>query len=360
MRKTLAAAALTLAAAAGCSGGASRMPPTARAPAFLGPGEFLPADLDLVVRLDATRLRALAGDRPMRALLAEHEASWPWLKRALGLRASSLWVGFRGEPDGTRSDTVLVVQGDLRAWKASVSPGDDPSRPWRLHATPALGLTVYQRPPSPDDRSSPVRLALVRDRIGVLASAAEAEAVDRILGGGPEAGRLEPPADGALGFALRPRSFLGTLNRSYPSLARLAAEVRSVQGGADLESDLVRADAAIDFRNEDGAARAERVLRVALDEWRAGDAPRLRALARSSMLRRDGPTVLRWMVRARGDDARTLAGLPAAEPGASSPAEQGGKTPAEPGKPPAERGGKPTIDQSGKPSTDPSTKPAAK
>ncbi|HEU4534241.1 MAG TPA: hypothetical protein VFS00_08985, partial [Polyangiaceae bacterium] len=129
--------ALALALAAGCGGGGARMPPTARAPAFLGAGEYLPADLDLVVRLDAARLRALAGDRPMRALLAEHEASWPWLKRALGLRASSLWVGFRGEPDGPRSDTVLVVQGDLRAWKASVSPGDDPARPWRLHTMPA-------------------------------------------------------------------------------------------------------------------------------------------------------------------------------------------------------------------------------
>jgi hypothetical protein len=300
-----------LLAQAACSGGASRGGATGRspAPAFLGPGEYLPADLDLVLRLDVSRLRALAGDRPMQALLSEHEGASAWLRRALGARASSLWVGFRGEPAGTRSDTVLVVQGDLRRWNAALAAGDEPSRPWRLHGLPAPGLTVYERPPS-GERDSPVRLALVRDRIGVLASAAEVDAVDRILAGGPEPGRLEPPADGALGVALRPRSFLNFLAGPYPSLARLASEVRSVRGSADLEPDLLRADATFDFRSEEGAARAERVLRIALDEWRDGAAPRLGALARSSSVRRDGPAVVRWMVRARGDDARALTGPP--------------------------------------------------
>ncbi len=322
-RAALAAFATAPAAATACSKGGPRPPPTrSPAPAFLAPGEFLPADLDLVIRLDAARLRALAGDRPMRALLAEHEPNYPWLKRALGLRASSLWVGFRGEPDGARSDTVLVVQGDLRAWKASLSPGDDPSRPWRLQSLPAPGLSVYERAAS-SDRGSPVRAVLVRERIGVLASAAEADAVDRILAGGPEEGRLDPPADGALGFALRPRSLLGALTGAYPSLARLAAEVLRARGGADLEPDLLRADVTVEFRSEDGANRAERVLRAALDAWREGPAPRLGALARSSTLRRDGPNALQMMVRARGDDARTLAGVPPeTEPAAAPPGER--------------------------------------
>jgi hypothetical protein len=304
------AALAALAFAVGCSGGGRTPGAPARAPAFLGPGEFLPADLDLVVRLDAARLRSLAVDPTMRALLTEYEQGHPWLKRALGMRASSIWVGFRGEPDGARSDTVLVVQGDLRSWKASVEAGEAPSRPWRLKALPAPGLSLYERAASPADRGSPVRLALVRERIGVLASAAEADAVDRIFAGGPEAERLEPPADGALGLALRPRSLLGSIGQGYPALARLAAEARSVRGGADLEADALRADATIEFRSEEAAERSERVLRAALGEWGAGEAPRLGALARSSSLRREGPTVLRWVVRARGDDARTIAGIP--------------------------------------------------
>jgi hypothetical protein len=302
---------VALALVAGCSGGAARpLAPRTPAPAFLGPSEFLPADLDLIVRLDAARLRSLASDPPRRALLTDYEQSYPWLKRALGMRAASIWVGFRGEPDGARSDTVLVVQGDLRAWKSSLESAEGPSRPWRLKALPALGLSVYERAPSDSDRGSPVRLALVRDRIGVLASAAEADAVDRIFAGGPEAERLEPPADGALGFALRPRSLLGSIGKAYPALARLAAETRSVRGGADLEADALRADATVEFRSEEAAERSERVLRAALGEWGSGEAPRLSALARSSSLRREGPTVVRWMVRARGDDARLIVGLP--------------------------------------------------
>ncbi|HEU4412474.1 MAG TPA: hypothetical protein VFS43_44945 [Polyangiaceae bacterium] len=301
-----------LALAVGCSGGGGARGPVARppAPAFLGPGEFLPADLDLVVRLDAARLRSLASDPPMRALLTEYEEGHPWLKRALGMRAASIWVGFRGEPDGARSDTVLIVQGDLRAWKASLESGAGPERPWRLKALPAPGLSVYERAAVPSDRGSPVRLALVRERIGVLASAAEADAVDRILGGGPEAERLEPPADGALGFALRPRSLVGSIGKGYPALARLMVEARSVRGGADFEADSLRADATVEFRSEEAAERSERVLRAALGEWGSGEAPRLGALARSSSLRREGPTIVRWVVRARGDDARTIAGLP--------------------------------------------------
>jgi hypothetical protein len=168
------------------------------------PEELFPDDLDFVVRIDAARVRqnpALAGVVRDLAKTSQSELL-DSIKAAFG-DASALWVGTRWMSDGFHGDGVLAIQtppgGDAAR---GVARGTTPTTRRRL-AVALPDLEAFELPAS--SRGQAVLEIVVQNRGVVLVTAAEADAVLRVMRSGPDRGRLDPPARGLISFAGRQR-----------------------------------------------------------------------------------------------------------------------------------------------------------
>ena len=96
----------------------------------------------------------------------------------------------------------------------------------------------------------------------LLATPALVEPTRQVIERGPDAARLDPPADGLLGFALRPDALGSDVAARYPKLRGLLGEVLAAEGSVDVEPGLLRGDVVISTRGEVGGDRVERVVRA--------------------------------------------------------------------------------------------------
>jgi hypothetical protein len=199
----LATALVVVGSLAACGATPAPRPPRsleARAPS---PAELLPDDLDFVVRVDAARIRqnpALAGVVRDVAKV-ESSALLEPIQAALG-EASAIWVGTRWMSDGFHGDGVVAIEaqpgGDAFAHARPTSP------PWRHVALDTSDVEAFEREATA--RGDAVLQIEIAGRGVVLATAAEADAVLRLLRSAPDDGRLDPPARGLLSFAGRLRT----------------------------------------------------------------------------------------------------------------------------------------------------------
>jgi len=300
-----------------CGCGATPAPtPLPRVAAFLSPSELLPADLDVALRFDLARFRSLRAAGELNALVsplsdpvkdgaAPVTSALPW-RYLFDLRGASLWLGFRGLSRPDRDHRVSVVQDDFRGWNpVAESPEASVESRWRRVAMPAPGVVAYGRKPRAEV-SEPVRLALLRGRLMVLASLAEVDSVDRILRAGPDARHLDPPADGPLGFALRPRALRSWLGERYANLAQRLGDLTAIYGSADREQGAFRFDVALSLVDEAAAQRSERWLRALVSELSREPRGSVSMIARKTSLRREGPTALRLVLLMNDADVAEL------------------------------------------------------
>lgn len=216
-----------------------RLPPPPPAPRVGAASELIPADLDVVVRLDLSRMRAALGgltpellsrDLLSRAAGDRGEEPDELVVRSL-LRADVVHLAYRPSAELLPLDRVLVLQGDFGAL----------ARPPGFSAPTDLGadLRYWEKAPGPAplSRSAVARLYALGERALVFVSEAEIDAVERALSGlgGPR--RLSAPAEGALSLALRPR-LLAPLTRG--TLRELLEEAERFEAVVDLESDGAR------------------------------------------------------------------------------------------------------------------------
>jgi len=166
------------------------------------PAELLPDDLDFVVRIDVARIRqnpALAGVVRDLAKTKQSELLSS-IHAALG-EASAVWAGTRWMSDGFHGDGVVALEGPPGSDSADMAR-PTMQAPLRRIATPAPDIEAFERPANRGEAA----LEIVMGGHGVvLATAAEADAVLRVLRSGPDEGRLEPPARGLVSFAGRLR-----------------------------------------------------------------------------------------------------------------------------------------------------------
>jgi len=216
------------------------------------PSELFPEDLDLVVRIDAARIR----QNPMLATvvgdLAKSSTSGiiASAKSALG-EASAVWVGARWMSDGFHGDGIVAVERP---------PGSEARR--AVEAGPTVrrvpvswpDIDVFERPGSA--RGEPTLEVIVQNRGVVLATAAEADAVLRVLRSGPDDGRLDPPARGLISFAGRVRD--GMVMRMTPSTGALRELTDGLIGysGSVEERDTVEVEASLTYASLDRATAA--------------------------------------------------------------------------------------------------------
>jgi cytidylate kinase len=257
------------------------------------PEDLLPPGLDLLLRLDVGRLRGVASSPalgPLRAPLQRRlDRDAASLRALLEARASVLWVGLRGAL--STPDLVLVARGDF----ASFDPSSEGS--WTRVPSRHPGQSVYERPGLA--RGVPSLLALLDNRVLALATPLEAPALRKALEGGPAGARKEVPAEGLVGFAVKPAALVNALREPYPRLASLLTEVASLEGVGDLEeagAGGLRLELRWAARSEAGAARLDRVFRGWKEVLASDDEPLARAIASAAQVRREGPQSVRILL----------------------------------------------------------------
>lgn len=223
-----------LLALAGC--GPRRLSPPPSAPRVSSAAELIPADLDVVARLDLARMKAALGG------LTSDMLSRDVLSRAAGangdepddvliaslLDAELVYLGYRPSEQLLPLDRVLALEG--RFERLPTPPG--------FSAAIDVGADVryWDRRPGtkPLPRSGVARIYAAGERVRAFVSEAEIDALERTLSGLSGARRLSPPEEGSLSLALRPR-LLGRLTHGL--LRELLEEAKTFEAVIDLESD---------------------------------------------------------------------------------------------------------------------------
>jgi hypothetical protein len=268
-------------------GGTSGAPPRAPRPRAMMPSELLPEDLDLVVRVDAARIR----QNPMlvgivRDLAKSGTAGILASAKSALDEATAVWVGTRWMSDGFHGDGIVAVD---------APPAREPD------PLSSPGVKVAER--STSSRSDPALEVVVENRGVVLATAAEADAVLRVLRDGPDEGRLDPPARGLLSFAGRVREGAGPRGLGpFGALRALTEGLVGFAGSLD-ERDAIEVEASLTYASAEGAARAalaakraaERLSAVGGDAQTMADSMKLTEVGASLQLRVSVPFA--WLAK---------------------------------------------------------------
>ncbi|HYP91065.1 MAG TPA: hypothetical protein VEQ59_23025, partial [Polyangiaceae bacterium] len=240
------------------------LPPPPPAPRIATAAELIPADLDVVVRLDLAHIKGVLGEltpellaREVLARTGSGNAGEPdeLLVESL-LRAKLVYLGYRPSAELLPLDRVLALQGAFEPL----------TRPPRGFAAPIdLGADLRywdkQRGAEPLPRSGVARLYAVGERLRAFVSEAELDSVERALDGRAGPFRLEAPEEGALSLAVRPRLLARFVNGS---LGELLADAKTLEVVLELASDGAKLKLSLLAGGPEQAERLARAGEIAL------------------------------------------------------------------------------------------------
>lgn len=229
--------ALIVAGASACAPGGRAVAPPPLAPRFDQPALTIPADLDLVVRVDLKRLRAVLGleggavlDELTRHLPAEEpDRDTAALTRRLFSRAETLWIAARPGLAPELTDSVVVLRGDFRGQVPSALGG---SPAWRAAQDLGGDVRRFERPP-PALRSAPAVLYVQGGSVAVLGSTAEIDALERTIEQGKVDAAVRAPEAGIVTFAARLTDLTRRLRERAPTVAGILRGAESIEGSVD-------------------------------------------------------------------------------------------------------------------------------
>jgi hypothetical protein len=206
-------------------------PPSA--PAIDEPALAIPADLDLVVRLDLARLRSLLGGE-LRASIEgvlrrttshEPDAETARLLLSAFSRAETAWIGVRPGLSPELTDSAVVLRGKF----SGLVPREIGGSP-RFSRAQDLGGGVFRfQRQAPRERAAPAVLYVREPDLLIVGSVAEIDALERTLVQKHFDTTLRAPETGLISAAAR----LGLLQRRLAERAPTFAEL--VQGAERLE-----------------------------------------------------------------------------------------------------------------------------
>jgi len=195
----------------------ARRPPAAPEHDVTRPVRFVPADVDLVLRLDVRRFREVVGAAPELALERLWEGFGPGSEQPADTRKAltrlfesceSLWLGCRLSAMGCR-DFTLVLRGQ---WQSSLRDfGFTDSRNKRDLGGGWLSYDFSSAP-----RSSIARVYWKPPELAVLVSSAELDAAERAIEQSADSARLEPSEDGLLSLVARSRGLARLMRERSP------------------------------------------------------------------------------------------------------------------------------------------------
>ncbi|AKT42673.1 hypothetical protein [Chondromyces crocatus] len=254
--------ALSTAGLCGCSEipGAAPGPRPPHVIRRLDASELLPADLDLVIRVDVARMRAGLGAAAAEQLAARALADEPdALLGEAARRADVVWIGLRlAHLD--EGDRVIAFEGRMTELEPS-------SATWDVRPQLREGVDVFDRRDDPP-RAGVARIVRLGERALIFASPVEASSVGRVLRDGPDEGRGDPAADGLVSLDLKAGRLPSHLERSFPSIANVIGGVERVRANSMLDEEGALVEAEIVAHTADGAQRARRFLEVLRDNVR--------------------------------------------------------------------------------------------
>jgi len=233
----------------------------------------MPADLDLVVRLDLHKIRDTLG-APAMAVISEEavhrlhgadSATDALLLRALS-GTDTLWLGVRPTPSFGAADSVFVMSGHFSEFD-----------PHRAESTPRFGLPIdlgggvrrYDRA-HPPARSAPARIYVRGEELVVSLSEAEIDSVERSFEQQRGAPALEPVEKGVLSAVARPRVLPSELFAGSDILRRVAQRAQRLELNADLTGAGVDATLALKFEDATAAERVGKALTEVRDALQGG------------------------------------------------------------------------------------------
>jgi hypothetical protein len=279
-----------LLAVAACASQASR--PRA-APAVTAPADAVPADLDVVVRIDVAGVRDAIGSTAFALLSARAKQSAagmdPGSERLLVdllAHADTLWLAFRPNPDTEHTDNVVILRGRFER----IDPASYGSAPaWQSSEDLGGGWRRYERS-RPRSRSAPARVLMRGDELVVLASYAELDSLELALEGRQPSRALAAPESGTFSLAARVRALADSLRARSAAAARLLDQAATLQVTVSLASSGLNARLSVDFQMDDQAHRAAEATNLLLralaegSETVAGLLPSVRVEAVGSAL----------------------------------------------------------------------------
>jgi hypothetical protein len=244
----------------GCGRDAVGVPPPAPAP-LTSPAQSVPADLDVLVRVDVARLRDALGVTQWTEL--SRRASLPspvadagterFMTEALA-RADLAYLGLRPASSPEHVDNVVALSGNFSGLDPRREPSDPP---WRRPIDLGGAVRRYDRD-APKQRTQPARIYAFGDTQLVLVSEAEIDSVERAVELGKRDGALEPPAQGVVSVAARLDALLARLTPGAPMLANLLQGAAKLEASADVTATGLRVAAALTFGEESHAGRFAR------------------------------------------------------------------------------------------------------
>jgi hypothetical protein len=251
------------------------------------PSDVMPADLDLVVRLDLARARASLGAEPMRQLseraLGTSDPE-PEVRHALE-HADVVWLGLR-VADVLDGDRVMVTEAKDKP------PKLDPTQ-WKPAEAGIERVVVYDAA-RPVGRDGTARIVDLGDGTMGFVSPVEADSVNRTLRNGPDPERGQPEARGLLSLDWRVgRPGVALVNR-HPSLASLMTGVRRASAVLDTRGRELELEGRLQCRDAASAGRVARFLRTIAEAGR--ELPRFAKLVSSFELQESGSMVrIHWV-----------------------------------------------------------------
>jgi hypothetical protein len=234
-----------------------------RAPDANEPTDAIPADLDLVARLDLAKMRRSVGDPELDALAnpfreqVKNGADQRLLERALA-RADIVWIALRPRPVWTEADNVVVLRGDFTGFDPR--PGQQVPG-FRGPTDLGGGWRFYQRDPPPS-RAAPVRIYARHQDWLTFVSNAEIDSTERALAGLGRP-RALPPAKGAVSLLIRADLVSSWARGRLPWLADVLAGANLVTAQGELGSAGLEAEVEFGYGTHQEAETA----RLRLTEW---------------------------------------------------------------------------------------------
>lgn len=220
----------------------------------LGATDLLPADLDVVFRIDVARIKAGLGPAFAESLAerAAEQSRDGFIAEAMS-RADTVWIGLR-LADIDAGDRVLIAEG--KTGEIHIEPSE-----WAEVKAGATieGVHILDRRGALP-RAATGRIVLASDRLIAFVSPAEVDAVSRLLKNGADEGHGDPAAVGLVSVDVRGHRLPPALEKKYPSIGAVIAGIAKIRGSAAMGDSAVIVNLEVFARSEPDAQRAEKFL----------------------------------------------------------------------------------------------------